>query len=263
MNTHNFSFRLLGIGVLCLLILSCICNATTEPRPDEELFAQANEAYRKGNFTLAYDDYQKITTKSCAVHYNMGNCAYKLSKYGYALLHWRRAERDWGFFGREELNKNIELVKKQVAPQQTPQEANGLSGIIDFFKSSKNAFFAASRATTLFHLQIIVLLVWICLFCYLRYLYKRRQKAIIFTLFLLQAVFTFMLAIKYNSQIREFAIITNPQTTLLSGPGSTFTQLQRLPEAQEAVIIGSSGDYYKIRVSGRIGWITKTNIEKI
>jgi len=263
MNTRTSKIRASVIACLYVLGILCACNAATENRSDEALFAQANEAYKKGEFALAYDNYQKITNKGSAVHYNMGNCAYKLSKYGYALLHWRRAERDWGFFGREELNKNIELVKRQISPQQTPQEVNGLSAVIDFFKTSKNAFFAASRATTLFHLQIIVLLMWICLFCYLHYLYKRKQKIVIFTLFLLQAVFTFMLAIKYNSQFREFAIITSPQATLLSGPGSTFTQLQRLPEAQEAVIIGSSGDYYKIRVNGRIGWLTKTSIEKI
>jgi hypothetical protein len=263
MNTHKS--KISAPVIICLYVLGMFyaCSAANENRSDEELFTQANEAYKKGAFALAYDDYQKITNKGCAVHYNMGNCAYKLSNYGYALLHWRRAERDWGFWGREELNKNIELVKKQMTPQQPSQEASGLSTIIDFFKSNKNAFFASSRATTLFHLQIIVLLVWICLFCYLRYLYKRKQKVVIFTLFLLQAVFTFMLAIKYNSQFREFAIITSQQATLLSGPGSTFTQLQRLPEAQEAVIIGSSGDYYKIRVNGRIGWLTKTSIEKI
>lgn len=263
MNMHTYKIRIPALIGLCLLSMFGCCSAATQAPSDTELFTQANEAYKKGDFALAYDDYQKMSNKNSAVHYNLGNCAYKLSKYGYALLHWRRAERNWGFFGREELNKNIELVKKQLNPPQTSQETNGLSTIIDFCKSNKNAFFATSRAMTLFHLQIIVLFMWICLFCYLRYLYKRKQKAIIFTLFLLQAVFTFMLAIKYNNEFREFAIITSQQATLLSGPGSTFTQLQRLPEAQEAVILSSSGEYYKIRVNGRIGWLTKTSIEKI
>lgn len=84
----------------------------------QSLFLQANEQYKKGNVEQARTLYQKIVNKSPQVYYNIGNCEYRLNHPGYAMLYWRRAERDWGIWDRDDLVKNIELLKKSFSRHQ-------------------------------------------------------------------------------------------------------------------------------------------------
>lgn len=248
---------LLGIFITCFT--NCLCD-------DQELFNQANELYKKGDFAKAYDLYAHIKEKSPIVHYNLGNCAYKLKKFGYALVHWRRAERDWGFWGREELLNNIELVKQEMSvttEHDQQDEQTFFHIVLNFFKSLKSSFISLSKAIQLFHLQLFVLFIWLILFTYLRYLYRRKKKILITVLFLLQAFSASMLAMKYSFLFKEHLVVLKTPAFVTSGPGSNFATLGQLSECQEAAILKESENYYKIRFNGSIGWIDKKVVEKI
>lgn len=59
----------------------------------EDNFAQANQAYMKGDFTSALKDYQTAASHglSASLLYNMGNCYARLEKTGQAVLAYRQA----------------------------------------------------------------------------------------------------------------------------------------------------------------------------
>src|SRR3989304_7631540 len=97
------------IKLIAMLLCTYINTVAAATPPTQELFIKANEFYKQGNFAGAYELYQQIPNKSAQVQYNLGNCAYKRGKLGYALWHWRKAEKRWGVFGREELLNNIRL----------------------------------------------------------------------------------------------------------------------------------------------------------
>jgi len=227
------------------------------------IFSQANEAYQKGNFSKAYDLYKQVSPKDSSVHYNLGNCAYKMNLYGYALLHWRRAENNWGLFGREELLNNINLVRKRIHHVSSEKSESPLYKLLDYFRGINSSFISMIRSTHLFSLQLLVLLLWILLFAYLKYLYRKKQKIVIISLFFLLALFGGMLAIKYSFSFRSFGIVVAKQTKLRSGPGKSYALLGLLPEAKECIIRGASGDFYKIKVDRQIGWVDAQSIEKI
>jgi tetratricopeptide (TPR) repeat protein len=226
----------------------------------QEVFFKANELYKEGKYQQAQALYQTIPNPGPHVHYNLGNCAFKLGRPGYALVHWRRAEKNWGLFNRAELLHNIALVKKQhkKQPQEQDSPLERIKGTMDDFKSTLISFV---RSTPLFMLQFLFLIMWIISFLYLRYLYRRRQKAIIVLLFAANLFCGMLLIIRYNFEYREHGIVVTKQAELMSGPGKNYQLLSTLPETTQVLIKGASDGFYKVYLRGTIGWINKTAIE--
>ena len=231
---------------------------------DATLLVQAEQAYNQNNFAQAQELYQRISDKTPSVYYAMGNCAYTLDKLGYALLYWRKAERDWGLWGRGPLVKNIDLVKQKTL-QQKELDTNAAYPkiVLNFLTTVQQAFFSVIRAIPLLYLQILVLVLWAMLFFYLRCFGKRKQKALVCLLFGLLALSASMLALKYSFQHQKRLVVLQKESPLLSGPGRNFAPKGHLPEAQEADILKESVDFYRIRVNKHIGWIDKQFVEEI
>ena len=252
-----------------MLIFYVLIVATTSPSfgvtasPEHEEFARANALYKAGEFAKAYDLYLQIPNKSPQLYYNIGNCAYKLGKHGYALAFWRRAEHTWGFFDREELLKNIALVKQLASKQLIGDAKTEPTAIVAFFSSCRQSLVSLVTSIPLLYLQILVLFFWLILLFYLRALRRKHNKIIIFILFACLLATAGALAVKYSLKQKIQAVIVRPETELLSGPGNTFTRLGLLRECSEIDILVESGDYYKIRSNQHIGWIGKQAAEKI
>ena len=248
-----------------IVLLSIVLAAThlsvscTTP---EELFIDANAQYRSGNFTRALADYQQIPKKNAYVYYNMGNCAFKIKKYGYALLYWRRAEKEWGLFGRDELLENI-MHLKEILLKQTGKKLPAKNSWRLMVTKTVNYIQSLMYSIPIFVLQFFFLALWLFLFLYLRFLHKKRQRFIITTLFSLVAFFGIILITRYSFDIRTYGVIVNHNAQLLCGPGVTFQTLLPLPQAKEVIIKKETKDFFKIKVDRRLGWIAKKNVEKI
>jgi hypothetical protein len=252
---------------LCIIFItgSCALCMGHNSATDTDLFLQANECYKKGDFAHAYDNYDHIQGKTPIIHYNLGNCAYKLNKLGYALLHWRRAENDWGLWDRDDLIKNIAIVRKHIKEKtnKAAKEPTILASVMNGLRSSGGSIISLVRAIPLIYLQLFVLIMWLLLFIYLKNLYRHGRKSIIYLLFILLTISAATLILKYSFCYRKQLVITHTPATLMSGPDNTFAALGQLSEGEEAVIIKKSGDYYKIRINGTTGWIHKQSANQI
>ncbi|MFH0898910.1 MAG: hypothetical protein V1855_04995 [bacterium] len=249
-----------------ILSLFIFCKTLHGEPNYQESFLQANDLYKQKKYEQAFKLYKKIPYPETTINYNLGNCAYKMNKLGYALLYWRRAENDWGLFNREELLANIALVKEQIKKNQGALKLFGASKLIHaipFVGVLKEKTLSLIRSTPLIWIQLFFLFIWFFLFIYLRYLYQRKLKFIIFLLFLLASWFGLMLVIKYNMRFRMYGIIVKPQTKLLSGPSESYQTLLTLPEGGEGKIKTMSDNHYKVKINGQIGWINSEAFEKI
>jgi len=244
-------FKIIFVFCLSVKILSAQDNF-------QENFLKANQFYKEGKFEEALKLYEKIPNPAPQVNYNLGNCAYKLDKHGYALLYWKRAEKDWGLFDRTELLDNISLLKRTLIKTDKPR-----SEIFRFFGKLKSYSVSLIRSAPLFMIQILFLLLWLFLFLYLRYLYKRGKKVLIAILFCLIALLGTILVIRYSLDYRNFGVVVSKRATLLSGPGNNFQELGILPEASEVVIQKTSDGFLKIKVNKQIGWTSKKDVEEI
>lgn len=245
---------------ICGILLTTVFSAQTNNATEQ--FEKANILYRQKKYDDAIKLYEQIPQKSAYVNYNLGNCSYKLNKYGYALLYWRRAEKHWGFLNRDELVDNINLLQQKV------RKLHGLKTkrhgpIIKALIKIKQLSISMTRSTPLIVLQMLFLLLWLFLFLYIRFLYKKQKKYIISTLFTLIAFFGMVLVARYSMEMRTYGVIVSEQAPLLSGPADTYQTLMQLHQAQELIIKKESKTFLKVKVLRRIGWINKKHIKKI
>lgn len=242
---------LLQIIFLFLFLFTPILKAQTNY---QETILQANKLYKESSFEEAFNLYKKVPDPSPQINYNLGNCAYKLNKLGYALLYWKRAEKEWGLFNKSELLENIALLKKKLQPQSNTPNS--------FFIIKSNVL-GIIKSVPIILIQLIFLIVWIFLFIYLRYLYKRKQKILITLLFLIIATLGGTLVIRYNLDHKTFGIITSKKASMFSGPNTNFQELGIIPEASEIEIQKASSGFYKIKFNKSLGWVNKKEVGKI
>ena len=228
---------------------------------EQELFETANNLYRKGLFEKSMQMYKQIKEKSAYTNYNLGNCAYNLEQYGWALLYWRRAERKWGIFNKSELLDNISLIKEKI---QSMSDLASEKGPLNVFFKIKSMIISLVRSTPILPIQLVFLILWLFLFIFIRFLYKKKKKVAVSTLFALIAFFGIILVARYSIDSRMYAVVVSTQkANLLSGPGNTFQTIMQLNPAQEVIIKKDSKEYYKVKAVNRTGWISKRNVEKI
>lgn len=247
------------IVLLCSIITIFTTAKATQA---QEIFLQANEFYKAGKFEKAYERYEKITHKSAQVHYNLGNCAYKLNKFGLALLHWRRAESNWGIFNRAELKHNISLVKQKLNKQHN-KENDKQSFIVALAQQLKTSTISLVRSIRILYLQLLFLFVWISIFLIKRWPVAKRFKIATIPLLLLLCIFGFMLAVKYGLRMTKNGIVTVSKATVRSGPGETFQPIMTVYEGDEGSIKKITDTYSKVSFNGKLGWINNSVFEKI
>ncbi|MBS1988635.1 SH3 domain-containing protein [Candidatus Dependentiae bacterium] len=244
--------------LLCLTASGLSVKA--EHQNPQEVFLYGNELYKKGDYTEALKQYEQILHKTPQLFYNMGNCAYKLKKFGYALLYWRKAEYNWGISGRDELIKNIALVKKELVPDASGKK---ISGIKKASECLSNEALSLIKAIPLLWLQLAVLLMWLFLFLYLHYLHRKGRAFVIACLFSFLALAASMLTLKYGINFRQYGVVVAKQGTLRAGPGDTYKTLGEVSQADEVRIFKKTDDFYKITTRGTIGWISQKELEVI
>ena len=244
----NHSIRQIFIMTV-LICFSVVC-----VRGDtDSLFRKANACYKAGYFKEAKRLYDSIDEKSATVNYNIGNCAYKLNDLGTALLHWRRAEQDWGLFGRRELLENISFINNTITKKR------GARRYVSYLRTLVGSY---ARSFPIIFLQIIFLLMWFLFFMCLR-IYKKRKWFIFATFIFLFVLVSVAMIVRYSFENGNRAVVMQKDVPLLSGPGNKFQALGYLHLGNEVSAGKESEDFVKIRTSGLIGWTLKKNVEKI
>jgi hypothetical protein len=246
-----------------LFVTHCCAQETITPY---QLFLSANESYKKGNVQQAYTLYQKITPSTPAVHFNLGNCSYRMGNLGMALVHWRRAEWNWGLRDRESLQNNIALVQEKLS-EKSPEDNNQ-----SLFAVLQNALQALHQYTISYaksmptpYILILVVVFWFMLITSIRY---RRSKKFAYiagyTSLMFLCILSFLAATKLYAASNQQLIVIKTPARLTSGPQTSgFATLGQLKMGKEADILGESGDFYKIRINSTTGWIDKQVVEKI
>lgn len=252
------------IIIFSSMFLQYLLSAEQAQKVDtESIFEKANKLYKDGNYESAMNFYQQISDKSAAVNYNLGNCAYKLNKFGLAHLYWRRAEKDWGFWGRAELTNNIKLVKEKIREQKNTNSEKKTDAVLKNIKNLRLKISSFIRATPLTVFQFVFLFFWVFLFMSIRNLLRYKRKILVFMLFTFIAISGLLLVGKYSFEYKQLGIVTIDNAKILSGPGDNYQVLGFAPEAKEVIIQKISNGYFKVKVSGQIGWISQMEVEKI
>ncbi len=225
---------------------------------------QADEAYAAGNYSEAARLYEQIIAEqgvASAVYYNLGNCYYKTSELGKAILNYERAlllnpgDTDARF--------NLELARSKTVDKITP--------LSELFFVTWAKDFANLQGTDAWARTAIVCFI-VCLLSSALYLFSRkpalRKVAFFVALFLVVVCIVANAAASYQKSVleeRTQAIVMQPSVTVKSTPDNSGTDLFVLHEGCKVEIKDNSMRGWKeIRLAdGNVGWIPVEAIEVI
>ncbi len=211
----------------------------------QELFLQANVAYKKGDFKQAVTLYEAISNKGAVVWYNLGNCWYHLNDYVQAIVCWKRAQKYDGFFLLEDSSYNCNHVYQKLA--------------IPVSYSSFDTILMKVASYSLLFWQIIFLAL---LYVLLSLLYLSRKKYLYLLSLVLCCMSGTCLGIKYFA-VTEVTACVKKQCCLLAGTDVRFSQLATLKAGQEVTIKEQKDNWCKIKSNGQLGWLLAENVEYI
>lgn len=224
-----------------------------------DIFKKGNQLYRKGQYTEAILEYEKILSgefEIANVYYNLGNCYFKKGLLGKAILNYERAKR------LNPKDKDVDfnykharfLIKQKIAISKKNWFLRVRDNFLD--KHSLNS------VTIILSLLYISLLLGIII---TRILKIATSKFIVFLVFL---GISFLIAGQYLHKrvnaIDKEAIIVKDDVAANFEPFERATTHYVLSEGMKVKIMTEKDGWYKVkRIDGKVGWIKSDKLEKI
>jgi tetratricopeptide (TPR) repeat protein len=255
MKRHLF-VRTVGLFLWLALVLSGAGSSraqTTEVRSVEQVFGQANAAYKEGRYDAAIEDDKKIIAtgfESGNLYYNLGNSYFKKGEMGQAVLNYERA---LGLIPHDsDARSNYGYVLSSM----------GLSPALfgnRFERLAQRLFegLAMDALTVFLSVSYILIVLVLIGFLYIPG-FKKTGRIILVVL----AVLLVLSAVSLNRRIRLFrhgAIVITKEAKAQFEPVEGATTYFKLAEGQKVETIEESGNWFKVRrPDGKTGWVDKS-----
>jgi len=226
-------------------------------KSSEEIFFEANQAYRDGRFQDAAEGYLRLIENGFEnghVYYNLGNACFRLGDLGRAILFYERARL---FIPRDaDLNFNLSYARDKTldAINESPTLIRQGFFWLDELNLSE-VFFGFMVLNSLFFA-----ILFVRLFNHSEWTYYLFIVLLIFAL-----IGSSSLALKwYQVKSDERAVVLAKEVDVLAGPHPQDTVLFRLHEGTVVHHERSEDGWCLIHVSReRRGWIRSEDLEKI
>ncbi|HHS95909.1 MAG TPA: tetratricopeptide repeat protein [Phaeodactylibacter sp.] len=246
------------ICALCFLSMLHISAQSTQ-----EVFKQANEAYTKGDFATAIQQYESLLAQgqhSEDLYYNLANAYYKTDNLGKAILNYERAlllnPKD------ENTLYNLAVAKNKMKEPIDP--------IPPFFLST---WWAALRGVLSPNTWAVIALVLLFLSFGALSLWQlspnviqKKRGFFVGLALLLAALLSFTLAWSayWHQSDSGFAILLQDEASLKSGADEDSQELRKIYEGTKLELIDQINIWYKVRLqNGETGWLPGNAFEKV
>ena len=247
--------------VIWAMVMLCACWAFADLSDIDQVFNHACDLYEDGDFEAAAGQLESLAAsgvRDADVYYNLGNCYYKQGELGKAVANYRRAimlaPRD------ADTRENLDLVRSIVGFRDTTGSYSiGSIVALPLERVSPRelavAFYAAYYIAVLTFLGVVLLR-------------GDRQMKCMYGL----VIFVGLAAAAYGLSrhgISRFGgasegVVTVEGTEFMSGPGTAFDELVRLPDGVEVRLRARSGIWMEVELdTGEIGWVRETDLERI
>jgi len=254
-------FNILPSLLFCLLLLyACpVARAAENSQDVSQLFFEANQAYKAGDFQQAAALYQNIIKTgvlSGHLFYNLGNACFKAGEIGRAILNYRKAEM---LMPRsEDLETNLRYALEQTIDKIECRELPTVLSSFCFWYTR----LTAGELCTVF--LIANALFWALLL--LRTFYRGESLTIVLYIILfVTMVFGISFGVKlYNTRLNPGGVVTSREIMVRAGNSINDTVLFKLHEGTEFTWTDEVEGWVKIRLcDGKKGWVQKESVEKI
>lgn len=227
----------------------------------EGLFLQGNRLYEAGDYRKALESYAGIAAmgyESGPLHFNMGNCYYKLGETGQAILHYERAARL--IPGDEDLEVNLSLARLKVVDQIPELPRFRLLVLWErfVFYLPRNALWVLMWSS-----YAVLVAAWI-----LKLLWNRSRR-VAGKIVWAGSLLVILSSLCFAGQIRQEresseAIILASEARAVSAPGEEGIQVFTLHEGTKVRIQEVSGSWVEVLLAdGNVGWLKADSLARI
>jgi tetratricopeptide (TPR) repeat protein len=225
-------------------------------------FEQGNTAYRNGDYELAAEWYQKILDagyENSVVHYNLGNCYYKLDKIGLAVLHYEKARKLAP--DDPEIQFNLELANLKVRDRiELPEEFV----LLRWWQNTKHLFSLSGWTHLTAFCYVFTILAVIAYLFATNGALRRIIRIALISGVVVTVLCGTMLLLNILDERQKEAIILADTLNVLSAPDDNGTNVFLLHEGAKVQFAEQRGEWVKIVLpDGKSGWIKRQYLEII
>ena len=229
----------------------------------EGTFQEAITAYESNDFAQALELFTNLENEGLInpdLHYNIGNCHFRLGHIGQAILYYKRALKERSNHEAARRNLNYALTFTQDK-QGTDSE--------DVVRSFWKKTYDALSINLLAILVAVFFVAIVFIVCLMILRYRNREKTIpIFIMVILVfffAAFTLLSVLKWHGyHSARDAVLLAKSAIGYSGPSEDFTRVFTIHEGMIFEIERSENNWSLIKLSNGLGgWIQSSAFEKI
>ncbi len=245
-----------------LLLLIATSAGAMDRTAADSLTARADRAYSTGDHAIALQLYDSVLTAytSAGLHYNIGNCHFKLQDIPRAILHYERALKLSP--GDEDIRNNLELARQQIVDRVNEMPRASLGNTVGRFFGGSDLDQWAWRSVWIWCITILLLIgAWISA----RPALRRSLLAIAAICLLATAISVlFGVAAHRHLNANDEAILLAPVVDVRSEPAATATTLFVIHKGIKVNVLQQSGDWAEISLlNGNVGWVPVETFERI
>ncbi|MBN1960229.1 MAG: tetratricopeptide repeat protein [Deltaproteobacteria bacterium] len=242
---------------MILMFSNTIANANGLESDHDLLWAEANTAYRNGQYDVAANKYHALLRQSSddgQVYYNLGNSEMRLGHLAQAIAAYRAAKvrlpRD------EDVAANLRLARARVKDAVQPPIPSTTRKTLFFWHYSLSI---NELITTII---IANAFFWFTLLA----LFLRRRRLITWYTITL-AIILLTLVTSYiirSSSPTTIAVVQLAKLDVYSGPNTNTVLRFRLHEGTEAIVTGAEEKWVCLELSdGKQGWVPSESVIKV
>ena len=235
------------------------CRGQAPQTSPERLFSRGNDHYEKAEYGKAIDEYKKILDEgheSGPLYYNMAGAYFKSGDTGKAILNYERAKR---FMPRDaDLITNYRFARTMMKGKAVPEKGIWARPFLRTYSGN----FTVDELTWLSSgaYALIIILLFITVFLPRKNRYVPAMAILFFVFVLFNSVVIWHNVDKMNTT----AVTIVPEAGAFFGPFDSATKFFDLREGMDVTVLKAKDDWYKIRRSdGKVGWVKKSDVEKI
>ena len=246
-----------------IIIIVCIFSQAFFGQTPNELFDQANLAFKNGQYEKSinlYNSIEKSGYQSDVLYYNLGNAYYKLNKIAPSIYNYE---------------KSLLINPTNTDAQNNLNFAKRMA--IDVIEPMPKTLFQKINESIIYSVSynnwaiINIVFAFLSIAFFIMYFFssfetKKRTFFVLtfvgFGLFLI----TLSMGIKARHHFvnDQPAIVFEPKASVKSEPGFNSNEIFELHEGTKVQILDQIENWYKIKISdGKTGWINRNQVKKL
>lgn len=230
---------------------------------EQQHFLNGNKAFTNKQYELSLEHYSKILAlgkENPVLFYNMANAWYRLKNYPKAILYYEKSLKSDP--GNEDARFNLAVANTKIIDKIEVVPAI-------FYERWWNSFLNFFSINTFAILTIIIFTISMLFWGI--YLMNSRKGMRIFSswtasVLLLIFVIFWIASDQKKSGLNTYsaAIVMTPTLNVKSSPDDSSKDVFVIHEGTKVILLDTIADWQEIKIAnGNIGWIRKSDIEKI